>query len=195
MKIGIADFEMGGLYADSSILLCCSIETYVTPDERRKNRGTKDIVTLRADSYKSWKTNRTNESEFISDVAKKLDEYDILVFHNGERFDKKYFNAKCLQYNIKPIMRYKKLIDPCQIAWRHIRVARKSLASLISFFKIPVKKTPIDFHEWMDAYINGSKKAMDTICEHCEYDILTLREVYDCVRILIDKVDSKGSAF
>ena len=185
MKIGISDFEMGGFCADSSILLCCSIKQY----------GVKGITTLRADKYKSWAKNRTNEKEFIQAVADELDKYDILIFHNGERFDKKYFNAKCMQYNIKPIFRHKKLIDPIQLSWKHLRLGRNSLAALIDYLQIPVKKTPIELHKWMEASLEGSKKAMDLICTHCEYDIITLEQVYDRLRSLVDKIDSRGSAY
>lgn len=185
MKIGIADFEMGGLHADSSILLCCCVKQY----------GVKGITTVRADKFPNWKHNRTNEKPFIEAVAKVLDEYDILIFHNGERFDKKYFNAKCIQYGIYPIFRQKKLIDPIQLSWRHLRLGRNSLAALIDYLQIPVKKTPIELHKWMQACLEGSTKAMDTIVTHCEYDILTLEQVYDKLRKLIDKIDTKGSAF
>ena len=139
MKVAVFDLEMGGFKADSSILLCCSIKEY----------GSKVVKTLRADSYKSWKLNRTNEKEFIADVLTALDEYDILIAHNGNRFDKKYLNAKAIQYGLRPTLRFKKLIDPCGLAWRHLALGRNSLAALIDYLQIPVKKTPIELHKWM----------------------------------------------
>ena len=47
----------------------------------------------------------------------------------------------------------------------------------------------------MSAALEGSKKSMDTIVEHCEYDVITLEKVYDKLRLLIDKVDNNGSSF
>lgn len=185
MRIGIADFEMSGFKADSSILLCCSVKQY----------GINGVKTIRADKFKNWKNHRTNEKEFIEAVSKELDNYDILVFHNGEKFDKKYFNAKCMQYELKPIFRYKKLIDPIQIAWRHLSLGRNSLAALIDYLQIPVKKTPIELHKWLSAALEGNRKCMDLIVTHCEYDVVTLEKVYDKLRLLVDKIDSKGSCF
>lgn len=185
MKIGISDFEMNGFKADSSILLCCCIKEY----------GKKGVKTIRADKFKTWKHNRTNEKEFIIAVAEEIDKYDILIFHNGERFDKKYFNAKCMQYGIKPIFRFKKLIDPIQLSWKHLSLGRNSLAALIDYLQIPVKKTPIELHKWMSAALEGNTKCMDVIVKHCEYDVITLEKVYDKLRLLIDKIDTRGSAF
>ena len=87
MVVGIFDFETGGFYADSSILLCMSIKTF----------GKSGIKTIRPDGFKAWKKNKTNEKEFIQAIADEFDKYDILVAHNGQSFDKSYFNAKCLQ--------------------------------------------------------------------------------------------------
>jgi uncharacterized protein YprB with RNaseH-like and TPR domain len=185
MKIGIFDLEMSGFFADGAILLCCSSKQYEN----------KAITCVRADSFPNWKKNRTDEKDFIQAVCDELDKYDILIAHNGERFDKKFLNAKCLQYKIKPILRFKKLIDPVQLSWRHLKLGRNTLAALIDYLEIPVKKTPIELHKWMKASMEGHKPSMDLICEHCDYDVKTLEFVYDRLRCLIDKIDNRGSAF
>jgi len=185
MKVAISDFEMSGFKADSSILLCCCIKEY----------GKKRVKTIRADKFKNWDKHRTNEKEFIQAVSDELDNYDILIFHNGVRFDKRYFNAKSLQYGIKPIFRYKKIIDPIQLAWRHLSLGRNSLAALIDYLQISAKKTPIELHRWLSAAYEGDKKCMDIIAKHCKYDVITLEKVYDKLRSLIDRVDNKGSAY
>lgn len=185
MVVGIFDLETSGFYADSAILLCCSIKEY------KQNK----ITTIRADQFKSWKLNKTNEREMIEKTAYELDKYDILVAHNGQWFDKGFFNAKCIEYGIRPILRMKKLIDPVQISRRHLRLGRNSLAAIIDYLQIPVKKTPIELRKWLLASLEGNKKCMDIIIEHCEYDVITLEKVYDKLRGLIDKIDSRGSAF
>jgi len=185
MRTGIFDLETGGFYADSSILLCCCVKEY------RKSH----IFTTRADNYKSWDKEKTNEKDMIVATAKMLDEFDILVAHNGQSFDKGYFNAKCLEYGVKPILRYKKLIDPVRLARRHLRLGRNTLAAIIDYFQIPVKKTPIELHLWIKATHNSDRKAMDTIVTHCDHDIKTLDIVYDKLKPLIDKIDNKGSEF
>lgn len=185
MKIGIFDLEMSSLNADGGIILCCSI----------KQHEKKGVTCIRADSFDAWEKNRTNEKELIQAISDELDKYDILVAHNGERFDKKFFNAKCLQYRLKPILRFKKLIDPVQLSWRHLRLGRNTLAALIDYLEIPVRKTPLELHRWLEASLEGSKKAMDIICDHCNHDVITLDEVYIRLKGLVDRIDNRGSAW
>lgn len=191
MKVGIFDLETSGFFADSSILLCCSVKPYDCYITGRKQK----VTTLRADSYPTWKNNKTNEKKFIQDVLDVLDEYDILIAHNGEYFDKTYLNTKATGFDLEPIMRYKKTIDPCLAARKHLKLGRNSLAAIIDYLHIPVKKTPIELHIWTKAALEGDKKCMDKIVEHCEHDVVTLELVYDRMRKLIDKIDKRGSSY
>ena len=191
MKVGIFDLETSGFFADSAILLCCSVKPYDCYITGRKSK----VKTIRADNYPSWKLNKTNEKKFIEDVLNELDEYDILVAHNGQWFDKGFMNAKAIQYGLTPILRFKKIIDPCLASRRHLRLGRNSLAAIIDYLRIPVKKTPIELHVWTQAALEGNKACMDRIAEHCEADIITLELVYDKMRKLIDKIDKNGSSF
>lgn len=185
MRIGIFDLETSGFYADNSILLCCSSKPYLV----------EETTTTRADQFPSWKECKTDERDVIAAVVEQLRPYDILIAHNGEWFDKGYLNAKCMQFGIEPILRWKKSIDPCQLSRRHMRVGRNSLAALIDFLEVPVKKTPIELRKWLKAAMNSDIECMDLIVEHCEYDIKTLEAVYDRLRGLVDKIDSRGSAY
>lgn len=188
MKTCIFDLETSGLNAESSILLCCSFKTY-NSDFKGK------VTTIRADKFPEWKSDRLNQRSFIKAISESLEDYDILVAHNGQWFDKRFFNSKCIQYDLEPMMRYKKLIDPVQVARRHLNLSRNSLHSLIDFLKIKENKTPIRFENWLRAAMMGDTKCMDEICVHCHYDIITLEKVYDRLRKLVSKVDNSGSSF
>ncbi len=194
MRVAIFDLETSGLNAESSILLCCSFKTY-EPDNVGTKRNKHKVTTIRADAFPEWKNDRLNQKSFIKAVSEALSDYDILVAHNGQWFDKPYFNSLCLKYELPPMMRYKKLIDPVQLSRRHLRLSRNSLHSLIDFLKIPEHKTPIHFDRWLQAAILGDKRCMDEICLHCHYDIITLEMVYHKVRCLVKNVDEKGSSF
>jgi len=187
MRVGIFDLEMTSLSADSGIILCASHMPYMG---KRK-----DIVTIRADKFPSWKNNKSNNGEVVAAIMKDLTKYDILVAHNGQRFDKPFLNAMCLKYGIKPELRYVKFIDPCQLAWRHLRMHRNSLAALQAFLNIPVSKSPVAFEHWLKAGLDGNKKSMDYIVEHCELDVLVLDAVYDATRTLVKRIDDGGGAF
>jgi uncharacterized protein YprB with RNaseH-like and TPR domain len=184
MKIGIFDLECSNLNADFGIVLCCSIKTY----------GEKKIQTLRLDTYPSWKKDRTDDKKMCKDILAILDDYDILIAHNGQYFDKGWLNAKAIKYKLNPRIAHTKFVDPCHIARRKLKIHSNSLRSLISFLGLTTQKTEVNQNVWMRATLNGDKKSMDYIVHHCEIDVRALEEVYDRMRKLINKVDSVGSS-
>jgi len=186
VRTGIFDLETSSLYANSGIILCASIKDYAQD---------KPVTTLRADQYKTWKTARSNNKELVKDIMRALDQFDILVAHNGQYFDKTFLNSMCLKYGLTAALRGVKFIDPVLIARRHLRIGRNSLNSLIDYFDVPDAKTPIRFEHWIKASHDGNKGSMDYIVEHCEKDVIALEKVYDIVRKLVKKIDDGGSAF
>lgn len=185
MEIGIFDLETSGFYADNAILLCCCVKGYHMPS----------VQTIRADKFISWRKDKTDERLVIEAMKAELDKYDILIAHNGQWFDKGFFNAKCIEYGIDPILRWKKLIDPVLLARRHMRLGRNSLAAIIDYLQVPTKKTPMELREWKRASHTGDIRAMNKIVEHCKMDVKSLEEVYAKLRKLVDKIDNRGSAY
>ena len=124
-----------------------------------------------------------------------LNEFDILVAHNGQYFDKRWLNTACIEHYICPVCRLKKFIDPVLVSRKHLRMGRNSLAALLDHFDIPDKKTPLELKLWLKATLDGNQAAMNKIVAHCRADILALETLYDRIRPLIDKIDSRGSAY
>lgn len=185
MRIGIYDLETSSFQANSGIILCAVVQDYATKKTR----------TFRADDYKNWKSNKSDNSPLLKDLIAYLDTFDIIVHHNGESFDKTFLNTLCLKYDVKPVIRFKKSVDPVLSARRHMRLGRNSLASLIDYFEVTDKKTPIEFKHWIQASHDSNTKSMDIIVKHCVQDVKSLSKVYDKLRPLIDKIDSKGSGY
>jgi len=185
MRTGIFDLETSSLYANSGIILSMSHKLYLD----------KKVHSLRADSYKSWKTGKSDNSEMVRNIMIALSQYDILVAHNGQYFDKTFLNSMCLKYRIPPELRQTKFIDPVLIARRHLRLAKNSLASLIDYFDIQDTKTPIRFDYWIKASHDSNSKALSYIVEHCDRDVVALEKVYDIVRKLAKRIDDGGSAW
>lgn len=184
MKTAIVDIETSGLYTNFAILLCCSIKDYGKPGVR----------TYRADDYPVWKKDRTDSRALVADVLKDLSDYDILVAHNGQYFDKQWLNTLALLYDMDPVIRWTKMVDPVLLSRRHLRLGRNTLAQLVDFFNIPIAKTHVSGKLWLRASLNGDTKALDAIVHHCELDVRTLELVYDKVRKLVEKIDNRGSA-
>jgi uncharacterized protein YprB with RNaseH-like and TPR domain len=184
MKTGIFDLETSGLYANFGIILCCSIKEY----------GHKGVKTIRADQFPSWNKDKTNQLLLITRIVNELRQYNILVAHNGQYFDKQWINTLSMKYGCEADIRWKMFIDPVLIARRHLRLGRNSLDQLLDYFEIPNKKSHVSGRVWVRASLNGDRKALDEIVSHCEEDVKALENVYDKVRKLVEKIDNRGSA-
>lgn len=154
---------------------------------------TKKVTTIRADKFKSWKNNRTNQQEVTQAIMDHLEDYDCLIGHNAQWFDKKFLNALCLKYHIDPALRNKKMIDPVLLSRRHLQLSGNSLAYLIEFLNVSEKKTPIQWKHWMLAAFEGNSHSMDYISTHCVADVKSLYSVYEKLRKLVGTIDNKGS--
>ena len=184
MRTAIFDLETSSLYANTGIILCAAIKGY---DQEK-------VTVIRADEFKSWKTGKSDNKEVVKAVMAALEPYQIFVAHNGQYFDKTFLNSSCLKYGLRPSLRFEKFIDPVLIARRHLRLARNSLASIIDYFDIEDTKTPISFDHWMKASLDGNRKAMGYIVDHCVVDVKALEKVYDITKSLVKGIDDGGSS-
>jgi len=184
MRTGIFDLETSGFYADNAIVLCAVIQEY----------GKTQTTIIRADQERTWSKHRSDDSLVVKKIMEELNKYDILVAHNGQRFDKGFMNAKCIQYDMPVSLRLKKFVDPVKLARFHLKLGRNSLAAIIDWLEIPVHKTPLELRLWLKASLEGDRKCMDTIVKHCVHDVKSLAIVYNRMRPLIDRIDNRGSA-
>lgn len=184
MKTGIFDLETSGLYANFGIVLCCVVKPF--------GHGKPSII--RADQFSTWKTKRSDDSLITARILNELKEYDILVAHNGQYFDKQWLNTLSLKHHAGAPIRFKKFIDPVLLSRKHLRLGRNSLDQLIDYFEIQDKKTHIDGKFWKKAVLDGDRQSMDYICHHCVQDVKSLEKVYDIVRSLVENINNRGSA-
>ena len=182
----ILDLETTDLDADRAVILCASYESSEEPGE---------IQTIRQDKTNpAWKKGiRGDDRELVKQVCKLVRDHDVVVAHNGSRFDIPMLRTRALRWGLAPL-REVKLVDPCSIAWRKFKLRSNSLGRIADFVGIRDKKTPLDMSLWMEATLNGDPKAMDKIVEHCEADIRVLRGILDFVKPFVKIIDDRGSS-
>jgi uncharacterized protein YprB with RNaseH-like and TPR domain len=184
----VLDLETTDLEADRGVILCASYESSTEPGKVR---------TLRQDDPElnpGWaEGKRGNDRELVKRICALVRSHDIIVAHNGARFDLPFLRTRCLRWGLKPL-REPKLVDPLQIAWRKFKLRSNRLGAVADYLGISDKKTPLDMSVWADAMLNGSKKAMNLIVEHCEADIRVLSAVLPHVKPFVKIFDERGSA-
>lgn len=182
----ILDLETTDLDADRAVILCASYESSEEPGKVR---------TIRQDETNPrWSEGiRGDDKELVKQVCKLVRDHDVIVAHNGSRFDIPMLRTRALRWGLAPLKEVK-LVDPCSIAFRKFKLRSNKLGRIADYVGIEDKKTPLDMSVWADAMLNGSKRAMNLIVEHCEADIRVLKGVLNFVKPFIKVFDDRGSA-
>lgn len=181
----VFDLETSALEGDKGVILCaCS-----------KSSEVKGVKIIRTDlTSKGWARGfRGDDQETCKQVVAELVKHDIIVAHNGSRFDVPFLRTRLLHWGM-PRLPDIKLVDPCSIAYRKLRLRSNSLGVILDHLGVKERKTPLDMSVWADAVQNGSKPAMDLIVEHCIMDVKVLDAVLNAMKPYIKVLDDRGSS-
>lgn len=184
ISTAIFDLETTDLLGDRGVVLCGVILS---------SKARKPIIIRSDETNPHWDEGRRSDDRgTISQLVDILEEHDVLVAHNGTRFDVPFLRSRMIRWGMKPL-RDRPIVDPCQVAFRKLRV-RNSLQALRDHLRIKANKTPLDMAVWMAAILDGDRAAMDEIVQHCVQDVRVLAEVLGHVKPYVKVLDDRGSA-
>jgi len=182
------DLETSSLNADYGILMVAVI----------RYQGQPKPVIFRGDKMNPrWKTNRSDDSAIVKEVADAIRDVDVLFAHNGSTgrfgFDLPFLQARLARHRL-PHLERKKIIDPVQIARNQFRLSSNSLESVAAHLKLaPKMRLPPEV--WVKASHDGDRKSMDTVVARCVSDVEILVEIVKSVKGYVKQIDSRGSAW
>lgn len=183
IQVACFDLECTSLNADFGVVLCGVI----------KPAGAEAIV-LRADELnKQWEKKRSDDSAVVAAIVAELSKHDILIAHNGLNYDLPFLRTRMAKHSMQPLRSFK-LVDPVQVARRSLRMSGNSLERIADFLGCNTKTT-VDGNLWLRAALDGDRKAMDAIVDHCCEDVKMLERIVDCVKGYSPTFNSKGSFF
>lgn len=193
MGINVAafDIECTSLNGDFGIILCAVIHP----------QGGKPI-TIRGDKLvPNWHRKRSDDSLVAAAIAEELSKYDLLIAHNGVMYDLPFIRTRIAKANVSrdkkdwiaPLPKLK-IIDPVKIARMQLRMSSNSLHRVTDFLNCN-SKTEVSGDLWMKAALDGDKKAMEYIVEHCLEDVKMLYSVLDHVKGYCSAFNNMGSMF
>lgn len=122
----------------------------------------------------------TNDKNILVRLWNLLNEADIVVTQNGNRFDIKKINARFAIHNMKPPAPYRK-VDTLQLAKKHFGFTSNKLAYMtdklcLKYKKLEHKNFP--GHELWQECLKGNKKAWKEMKKYNTHDVLALEELY-----------------
>lgn len=129
--------------------------------------------TFYIDAYKN------TELQILEHLNALLDVADIVVAHNGNKFDLPTIAGRSLVLGLKPPSPFKS-IDTCLVARYEFNFPSNSLEYLSGIFGVDKKdnhkKFP-GFELWAEC-LKGNKEAWDEMREYNIQDVITLEQVY-----------------
>ena len=132
------------------------------------------------DDHVIYQENRTNDdSTIVKSLVKIVDEADIIVAHNGGRFDLPQIMGRALVHGVNPPSPYK-IVDTLTVSRKEFGFPSHSLEYLAKVLgcteKLAHKKFP-GFELWL-ACLRGDEEAWEEMKEYNIQDVDTLEEIY-----------------
>lgn len=118
-----------------------------------------------------------DDERIVYEIWSLLDNCDIVVAHNGKRFDVKKVNGYFLKYGLPKPSSYK-VIDTLEIAKKHFNLPFKSLEYLAKFLNVELKQDSGGIQTWIDCD-RGNPEALATMEFYNCGDVVTLREIHN----------------
>ena len=127
-----------------------------------------------------YEENRTdNDKDLVQKMIDLMDEADIVVAHNGNKFDIPTVNARAAVHGIDPPSPYKS-VDTLAVAKRYFRFTQNTLAYLTNAFgvteKLKHKKFP-GWELWVEC-LKHNDEAWKEMKEYNIQDVISLEELY-----------------
>lgn len=124
-----------------------------------------------------------NDKDLLQDIWNLLDQADIVITHNGKKFDSKKLNARFILNGMQPPSSYRH-IDTLEIAKRHFAFTSNKLAYLSDqlcpeFVKSDHAEFP-GFELWKEC-LKGNQRAWEEMEAYNRQDVLALEAVYNAL--------------
>jgi DNA polymerase elongation subunit (family B) len=139
--------------------------------------GEKKIHTHSLRHYPGYKRDLENDRDLVGDLHKLFDAADILIAHNGDRFDIRKSNARFLKHGMKPPSRYRS-IDTLKIARSKFLFDSSRLDALGKFLGFGGKQPHTGFDLWKRVML-GEKEAWEIMEGYNRRDLVLLEAVYN----------------
>lgn len=126
--------------------------------------------------YKTYKRDRDNDYELVKELWKLFNEADLIVAHNGDKFDIRKTNARFIKHNLGVPKPYK-TVDTLKIARKYFKFDSNRLNDLGKYLGLgnKVKTGGIDL--WLGC-IAGDMKSWDLMKKYNKQDVVLLEKVY-----------------
>src|SRR5208282_1737802 len=140
----------------------------------------KNVSVLGLDDYEGYKAAPENDKALMKDLWKLLNEADIVVAHNGDKFDLPKVNTRFLTHKLTPPKPYK-TVDTLKIARKVFNFDSNKLDDLGRYLGIGRKLPHTGFHLWLGC-MKGDAASWKLMKKYNKHDVELLEELYRTLR-------------
>jgi hypothetical protein len=119
---------------------------------------------------------KVTEEALVLRLWNLFDQADIVIAHNGDKFDQRMMNVKFMQYGLTPPSPYK-TIDTLKVARRYFKFNSNKLDDLGKSLGVGRKAETGGFDTWLGC-MNGEPKAWKKMLAYNKQDVILLEQVY-----------------
>ena len=128
-------------------------------------------------NYPLFDIDHTDDWELCQDIWALLDRSDIVIAHNGIKFDKAYINQRFAYHNMQPPSHYV-VIDTLRAAKKQFALPSNALKELCLYFETENFKLDNEgFNLWKECR-EGKRDAFERMQTYNDGDVLSLRDLY-----------------
>jgi len=121
--------------------------------------------------------NKQNDKFLLEQFIEVLNEADLIVAHNGDRYDLKFIKTRALKHDLPMLINYPQF-DTLKVAKKKFMFNSNKLDYIAEFLGFGNKiKTSMEL--WDDIILRKCKKAMKSMIKYCEMDVELLEKVYN----------------
>lgn len=126
--------------------------------------------------YSGYKPNVPDDKKLISELHDLISQADIIVAHNGDRFDIRKMNTRFVFHKLSPPAPYKS-VDTLKVAKKHFAFNSNKLDDLGNFLGVGRKVKHPGFDLWLGCE-TGNPAAWKLMKRYNKQDVLLLEAVY-----------------
>ena len=128
-------------------------------------------------SYPLFDIDHTDDWELCQDLWQILDDADVVVAHNGYKFDRAYINQRFAYHGMKPPSTYV-VVDTLKAAKKQFALPSNSLKEMGAYFETESEKLDNEGFPLWKACCEGDRSAFERMQTYNDGDVVSLRDLY-----------------
>lgn len=120
--------------------------------------------------------NGSNDMNVVKKLVKAIEKADLVVWHNGDKFDLKKLRARAIYHELPPIAPVP-TVDTLKVSRRLFGFTSHKLGYIAEHLGLAKKGKP-EPGTWLEALKGNKKVIREEMVPYCDQDVLVLRDVY-----------------